>query len=116
MFNTGDDIFFPEGEWDFNKKETIINFDQHIRRSIPFYEEAQQLIIDISKSFVDYDSIFFDFGCSTGSFTKKMHDTYKSKRIRSTGIDISKNMIDHAKENYSDNNCRFVNSDILVLV
>ena len=42
-----------------------------------------------------------------------MYDCYKSKRIRATGIDVSKNMIKYAQENYSDYNCKYVNTDIL---
>ena len=53
------------GGWEFNE-EVAEHFDEHVRRSVPLYDEAQQMVVDLSEWFVRDDSTVYDIGSATG--------------------------------------------------
>lgn len=112
---TGDGIVSNNASWKF-QGNVIKKFDNHIKRSIPMYEESHKLINDISDFFIKDDSLCYEIGCSTGSLTKKLSDRHKSKKnSKFIGIDIEKDMINFAKKNNKGNNIKYFNKDILKL-
>ena len=102
MNKTGNNIFFSAFIRNLNQKNIFGNFNEKVRKSIPFYEETQLITLDIIQSFLEKHSMFFEMGCLTGYFKKHMHEALNLKRIKSIGIDISENMINNAKKIYSE--------------
>ena len=52
----GDDLRARNSAWTF-KGSVAKNFQSHISKSIPFYEEGHELVIQVSDFFIKKDSI-----------------------------------------------------------
>ena len=103
MAKVGDNINADRANWKFNG-DTSKNFDEHVSKSVPLYNEGHDLICDISDFFLKSDSIVYELGCSTGTLTIKLAEHNKSKKdINFIGIDIEKDMIDVAKNKIKSN-------------
>ncbi len=88
-------------------------FDDHVKRSVPFYLEVHNLINIFSDYFVDDNSLIYDIGCSTGTLLNQLSKRHEEKqKIKLVGLDISSNMIKHANKAYKNNNIKFINKDI----
>ena len=48
--NVGDDISADKGRWSFSG-EVSKTFDEHVSRSVPFYNKSHQLIVDMQEFF-----------------------------------------------------------------
>ena len=101
-----------KSSWSFASDKVASNFDNHIRKSVPFYSEGQDLITTMSDFFTSEDSIYYDLGCSTGALTRKVNSKNQHKNIKSIGIDNSKQMIIEAKKNSLNKGCIFKFGDI----
>jgi tRNA (cmo5U34)-methyltransferase len=89
-------------------------FDEHITKSVPMYNEIHELVTVFSDYFVNETSVIYDLGCSTGTLLSKIQNRHKEKKlIKLVGIDISENMIKHAKENNKSSQINFCNKDIV---
>ena len=74
---------------DFNfKKETAKVFDDMLNRSVPFYEEIQRMIGEMSSDFAEEGTNIYDLGCSTGN-TFLFIDKLVSQDVSFIGIDYS---------------------------
>ncbi len=116
MSYVGDNINADCGNWSF-KGDTVKDFDKHVKKSVPLYEEGHDLICDISDFFVNESSIVYEIGCSTGALSIKLaqHNINKMK-ARFVGIDIENDMVDAANKNkkkYPDINVDFMAADAL---
>ena len=87
-----------KSSWTFESDKVAGNFDDHVRKSVPFYSEGQELITTMSDFFTYENSIYYDLGCSTGALTRKVNSKNQHKNIKSIGIDNSKQMIKEAKK------------------
>ena len=101
----GQGISSIEGEdWKFNKNISD-NFDEHVRQSIPLYDEIQKYICSLSQWFIKNDSVIYDLGCSTGETANNLFNKYNYKKFTYRGYDISRDMVDLAnKKNYKYKN------------
>lgn len=54
---------------------TIDNFDDHIKKSIPSYDLLTEMILNLSGYFIQEGENVYDMGCSTGTLLKKMSST-----------------------------------------
>ena len=101
--------------WSF-RGEVFKNFDKHIQKSVPMYEECRNLFLFLTDFFLQENSKIFDLGSSTGTFLKMVssrHDL-KSKKIKCIGMDSVKEMIKYAKINIKGReNVVFKNCNIL---
>ncbi len=77
-YNVGDQISMQPSDWKFSK-ETVETFDEHIKKSIPHYEDCHKLAIKTSEFFLTHDSLVYDLGSTTGSFAEKLCHYYKHK-------------------------------------
>lgn len=94
----GDGIQADRGAWTFGG-DTSKNFDSHVSKSVPLYEEGHQLICDISDYFVKSDSLVYEIGCSTGTLTYKVAEHNKHKEgARFIGTDVVDEMLQAAEE------------------
>ncbi|OUX37835.1 MAG: hypothetical protein CBE33_02155 [Candidatus Pelagibacter sp. TMED273] len=101
-----------KSSWTFASDNVATNFDDHVRKSIPFYSEGHELITTMSDFFTSKNSTYYDLGCSTGALTRKVNSKNQHKNIKSIGIDNSRQMIKEAKKNSLNKDCIFKLEDI----
>ena len=97
--DVGDKIEMERSDWNFGGSVPN-SFVEHIRKSVPFYDESHDLICYLSDFFCSSNSICYELGSSTGQLIKKLatYNNHKPK-IRWVGIDIEEKMVSRAKEN-----------------
>ncbi|EBK2664772.1 methyltransferase domain-containing protein [Salmonella enterica subsp. enterica] len=101
------------GNWRFDH-EVVQAFDEHVRRSVPFYDQVQTMISDISEWFVRDGTTIYDLGTSTGETIYRLKDKHKSKKnIRYIGIDNSLPMLEKARIKCGDDNIQFLHQNII---
>lgn len=100
-------------EWTFDG-DVHKYFDDHVKKSVPFYSEVHELISTFSDYFVSDNSIIYDIGCSTGILLESIYERQKNKKnITLIGLDISKEMIQHAKNRNKYQQINFFNKNII---
>jgi len=97
-FDSGDNIETQNSAWTFTTKDVVDSFDAHVQKSVPLYEQAQDLLIKMSDFFVHDGSKIFDIGCSTGQLTRKLYERHKHKKPLVKGVDTSPEMINFATD------------------
>jgi len=111
MNNVGDGLVAGNAKWSFDG-ETANNFEDHVSKSVPFYDEGHNLICQLSDYFVKSDTAAYELGCSTGILSKKLAERHSGSG-RFIGIDSVEKMIDFARRNYSADNLVFDHADCL---
>ena len=76
------------------------SFDNHIKRSVPYYNEMHEVGLAVSDFFVTNNARVLDIGCSTGTFLNKVKKKLGFKKLDLVGIDIEKKMIEFAKKKF----------------
>ena len=90
--NTGDKISAKNSAWSF-EGNVAYNFNNHILRSVPFYLEGHNIVLNLSDFFLKKKSVCYDLGCSTGTLLKKLNNKHSNKNIIFNGIDSVKEMV-----------------------
>ncbi len=111
--HVGHRIEAKNADWSFggNVPETFVD---HIRQSVPLYEEGHDLICQLSDFFCNDDSVCYELGVSTGELLKKLaiHNAHKPG-IRWIGLDVEEAMIAKAREHCREvKNIEILNEDI----
>lgn len=91
------------------------DFDAHIQRSIPLYENGHRLVCHYSDFFLKADSLVYDIGCSTGQMLGKLarHQRHKQD-LKLVGIDNVRDMVEKAREqNAADGRIGFTHANVL---
>lgn len=96
--------------WRFDK-EMVDNFDDHVKKSVPLYEEFHKDIINMSVYFSQKNTKIIDIGTSTGVLLNDLYNINKHRNIECIGIDIEKDMIEECNNRY--NNLKFEVCDAL---
>jgi len=101
MANKKKDTLFKKStapdKFEFNEPVARV-FDDMLERSIPFYKECQQMVIDLALNFAQKDSAVYDLGCSTGTLLRHLARTIPEKqKIRFVGLDNSDAMLKKAR-------------------
>lgn len=73
-------------------------FDDMIVRSVPFYDELQGAIVDLTTKFVQRDSNVYDLGCATGTTLGLIAQAIRDRTVGLYGLDGSAEMIQEAKQ------------------
>ncbi|QDZ39701.1 methyltransferase domain-containing protein [Euhalothece natronophila Z-M001] len=97
MIHVGDQINADNANWSFSGDLTK-HFDQHIEKSIPFYNASHELGVSISDFFLDDSSVCYDLGCSTGKLLTLLAQHHQAKRIQFIGIDVETEMVQYAQK------------------
>jgi tRNA (cmo5U34)-methyltransferase len=97
MIKVGDDIRAGNARWRFDG-DVPSQFDAHVRRSVPLYEEGHELVLKLSDFFVGSGSMVYEFGCSTGSLTRRLAERHRDQEARIIGIDLADDMVALAQE------------------
>ena len=98
----GHKIEMENAGWNFGG-DVPETFVEHIKQSVPLYEEGHDLICQLSDFFCAETSICYEIGVSTGELLKKLalHNSDKPG-IKWTGLEVEAAMIqkanDHCKE------------------
>lgn len=88
------------GEWEFNEA-VADQFDSHVRKSIPLYDEVQRRVTKLSDWFLsgDEDEHVYDLGCATGETIESLVQYHGlNTPIEFVGIDIEQPMLEKARE------------------
>ena len=108
----GDDIVSQNANWKFNG-DTVKNFEEHINRSIPYYEDGHKLIGDLSDFFVKDDSTVYELGSSTGKLSYNLAKKHSHRDTKFKAIEIEDDMVNEAKSRYNLENLEFICDDIV---
>lgn len=114
MNKSGDNIKTKNAAWSFDG-ETFKNFDQHINKSVPLYQDTHELYKNLSDFFLQENSRIIDIGSSTGTFLINLFKKHKNtkKKLRFEGYDTIKKMINYSnKKKPKNNKIKFINKDI----
>lgn len=114
MSSVGDGLKAERANWRFGG-EVAKNFDDHVSKSVPLYNEGHGLICELSDFFVKPGSICYEIGCSTGTLTLKLAEhSAGMDKAHFVGIDIEPDMIAVAKERgLGKSQVSFVVDDVL---
>jgi tRNA (cmo5U34)-methyltransferase len=93
----GDVIEAENARWSFSGAASR-QFDSHIARSIPFYRETHQLILNISDFFVQDNAVVYDIGCATGQLLAALAERHAGREVSFTGIDCEVDMVAQARK------------------
>ncbi len=94
----GNDIEAHNADWNFGGSIPD-NFAEHVRASIPFYEQGHDLVCQVSDFFCGKESVCYDIGASTGELVRKLalHHARKPE-IQWIGVDAEPAMVAKAHE------------------
>jgi len=115
MGDVGDDIRADSAAWSFDG--IAPSFDEHVRKSVPLYEEGHELVCQLSEFFLPAGAHVLELGCSTGALARRLlqHNAKRSD-IHYTGIDSSGSMVEAATERCAgDLRASFVHDDVVAL-
>ena len=108
-----DTISAVPGEWRFDENVSKA-FDAHVHKSVPFYDEIQRMVIELSEYFVRDHSVVYDLGSSTGTTLDLLSNTHAGKEdVQFIGFDLSKYMIKEARKKVDRPNVRFYHKNIM---
>lgn len=92
-----DDMSVENAGWSF--KNIAEEFGDHIRRSVPLYDQGHDLVCQMSDFFLPQNATVTELGIATGELaTRFLHHNERRKDIKYIGIDVEEDMIAKAKE------------------
>ncbi len=97
MAKVGDSITSLNSQWTFGG-DVSDNFDAHVSKSVPFYNEGQDLVAKLSDFFLQDGSVCYDLGCATGRMTEILAARGEGKDVRFIGVDVEEDMVAKARE------------------
>lgn len=96
--DVGHDIDTERADWTF-EGDVASTFVEHVRKSVPLYDEGHDLVCQVSDYFCHPDSVCYEIGVSTGQLIRQLAEYHEHKPdIRWVGIDPVEPMIDQARE------------------
>jgi tRNA (cmo5U34)-methyltransferase len=102
MRAVGDNIVARRADWSFGG-DVAESFTQHIRRSVPLYDDGHDLICRISDYFIHARSLVYELGVSTGQLTAKLSARHAPKPGATfIGIDREETMVEQARKAVGD--------------
>ena len=99
--------------WSFD--DIAEHFDDHVRKSVPLYDEGHDLVCKISDFFLPENASVIELGTSTGVLAEKFlrHNARRSD-IKYTGIDRVESMLERARHRcHGDARAQFINEDLV---
>lgn len=101
------------GEWRFNQ-EVSKAFDAHVRRSVPFYDELQRMVVELSDYYVRDHGVVYDLGSSTGETLMNLSRAHAGKEnVQFTGFDLSESMVREAQARLKQPGVRILHRNVL---
>ena len=90
-------------------------FDDHVRKSVPLYDEGHALVCQLSDFFLPENATVIELGTSTGALAEKFLK-YNQRRedIRYIGVDRVESMLERTRARCaSDPRASFLNEDLV---
>ena len=97
-------------KWSFDDES--IDFENHVKTSIPFYEETHKLISFLSTFFIKENALVYEVGCSTGTLLSRIDNYNDNPKVNYIGIEPSKKLFEIAKNKYTKKNIKFKNTTV----
>ncbi|TDC86442.1 methyltransferase domain-containing protein [Actinomadura sp. 7K507] len=100
----GDDLtdrFTTPGSWEFTA-EVADDFDNHVRLSVPFYDDVQQLIERLSDWLAPEKATIADLGASTGTTARLISQRHPERALNFHLYDSQESMLEIAHEKLRD--------------
>ena len=72
-------------------------FDNMVERSVPFYNEIQRMVVELSARYVRPGGCVYDLGCSTATTLCLLGEAVSDPSVKLIGIDNSKPMLEKAR-------------------
>lgn len=88
-------------QWTFNDPETVINFNNHIRSHLPWYDLMHDTVAHLIKNYLPQEGKVVDFGASTGNLVAKILPTVKERFGEVHAIDTSHEMRNYMELRFS---------------
>jgi tRNA (cmo5U34)-methyltransferase len=88
---------FPAGGWEFTPEVTEV-FDEHVRASVPYYDDIQAMVAEFSDWLLPDGGMFVDLGASTCTTLETICARHPNRRVRAELYDEEPSMLDRAKE------------------
>jgi tRNA (cmo5U34)-methyltransferase len=108
-----DTISAIPGAWRFDA-EVSRAFEAHVRKSVPFYDELQRMLVELSDYFVRDQSVIYDLGSSTGVTLDLLAAHHAAKEnARFVGVDCSESMVQEAQARVKWPSVRFIHKNVL---
>jgi tRNA (cmo5U34)-methyltransferase len=109
----GEGIAAESARWSFDGISGA--FNDHVRKSVPLYEEGHELACRLSDYFVGAGSVVYDIGTSAGALARKLADWNEGKpNLRVVGIGPVASMVEHAQRAHGRrDDLKFVCADAL---
>jgi tRNA (cmo5U34)-methyltransferase len=96
LLKSRDEVFSEKITKQFQFDEGVASvFDDMVERSVPFYHENRDLIVDILKRYLNKGDSILDLGCSTASFLLQIEREIEDLKL--IGIDNSQPMLEEAQ-------------------
>jgi tRNA (cmo5U34)-methyltransferase len=111
MHNAGDKIQTQNANWKFNG-EMVENFEEHVKKSVPLYEEGHQLVTKLSDYFIKDDSVCYEIGSSAGTLSHKLATRHDFRKARFVGIEVEEDMVKKSNALYQSENLSFICEDV----
>ena len=112
MGTVGDEINANNASWTFDSG-IADNFEDHVSKSVPFYNEGHDLVCKLSDFFIGKESICYELGSSTGLLSYKLAHKHGSEKGFFIGIDSVYDMYKYSIDKYKQKNLEFFNDDVL---
>lgn len=110
--DVGEKIKSSPGGWSFDGG-IADSFDEHVRRSVPGYDDGHHLVENLAPFFMGrYSDVFYELGCSTGTLTARVASSTGNTTAQFIGIDSVAEMINFANKNNKSQNVTFELADI----
>ncbi|HEY7884537.1 MAG TPA: methyltransferase domain-containing protein [Cellvibrionaceae bacterium] len=93
-YTVGDGIHAAPNSWTFGG-EVWRSFDDHIRRSIPLYDQLHLIVTGFARELVPPGGMIYELGCSTGTLCRLLHQALPDARI--IGVDAEPKMVSAAQ-------------------
>lgn len=102
---------YSKSSWKFDQKVTD-TFTEHVRKSLPFYERLQQMVVSMSDYFITENLTVYDLGCATGETINRIFERHPTKNLQYLGIDASLPMIQKAISTKKHVSMEFYHADL----
>ncbi len=113
MSKVGNTIEADNGRWSFGG-DVAEKFDDHIRQSVPFYDEGHDLVAKISDFFLSEATRGYELGCSTGELLARVAARNQNRGTELIGIDSEPAMTAIASKKCAPfTNVRILQGDII---
>jgi tRNA (cmo5U34)-methyltransferase len=111
-FGVGTNIQAGNAGWSF--ANVADEFDAHVEKSVPLYNEGHDLICQLGDFFLHGSSLVTELGTSTGVLARKFlaHNAQRAG-LRYVAIDHEQTMVDKAAQGCDDPRASFVRTDLV---